>query len=87
MGVSLKIYGMLQIGKWQYSNCLFWALWQEAHEGGFIKSRPSQYGWWRHWVWSADGREWLSFSPVKPKHWLPFPPPIFRGSIVDDALS
>lgn len=78
--------GTLRIFGRHYSNCLFWALYQEAKHGGLIKSRPSQYGWWRHWVWSDEGEKWLSFSPVKPKHWLPVPPPIFWGAVMDDAL-
>jgi hypothetical protein len=64
-----------------YSNCLIWALRKEATCGGFIKSRKSEHGWWRHWIWSPDGKEWWGFSPVKPLDWLPVPPPIFRGKV------
>lgn len=67
-----------------YCNCLWWALRREARKGGVIKSRRSHNGWWRHWMWSADGKEWWSFSPVKPLDWLPVPPPIFWGKIVRD---
>lgn len=80
------IHGAIRIGNRHYSNCLFWALRQEAKHGGQIRSRPSQYGWWQHWLWSPDGVEWWSFSPVNPKH-KPAPPPIFWGDVVKDELS
>lgn len=87
MRASLEIHaGTLRIAGRHYSNCLIWALRQEARNGGYIKSRRSVRGWWRHWLWSADGVKWVSFSPVKPRDGKLIPPPIFWGAVVDDAL-
>jgi len=53
------------------TNCLFWAVSQWRKEGGYIacrRTKATKYGirgWWLHFFWSRDGKEWYSFSPPK----------------------
>lgn len=51
------------------SNCLFWALWRLATEGGYIAMRRSQHcRWLPHFIWSRDLKEWHGLVPLNPKH-------------------
>lgn len=63
------------------SNCRLWCRRCYRERGGVVASLRSEYGRWRHWAWSPDGRRWFTYAPLWPKaRWRwPFPPLWFRG--------
>lgn len=65
----------------KFGNCLIFAFLMRLALGGRIASRPSEYGWWRHYWWESPCGRWKAeFNPpVKRKRLLP--PPIFRGEV------
>lgn len=69
------------------SNCLIFALCQWYKNGGYLVVRKSRWGWWPHFLWSADLKSFEQFAPTNPVH-KKFPPFLFKGSIKigdDDA--
>jgi len=63
------------------SNCLIFALGRWYKFGGYIVARKSHYGWWPHFLWSADLITFEHYVPDTPKKGF-FPPPLFKGTIV-----
>jgi len=63
------------------SNCLIFAIQHLFKCGGFIIARKSHYGFWPHFLWSKDLKEFEEFHPLGAKHHRWFPPLIFRGYI------
>ncbi len=64
-----------------YGNCFIYALRQRWRHGGYVITRRSKYGWWPHFIWSPDLREFRHFIPDRPAHERLIPPLLFRGSV------
>lgn len=65
------------------SNCLLYAVRCWLTDGGYVVFRRSDYGWWPHVFWSADGGALSEYVPLDPT-WFrrrPFPPLLFRGYV------
>lgn len=63
------------------TNCFLYAYQKYQTQGGYILVTPSKWGWWPHFLWSADlPPTYEAFDPpVKRKRW--YPPIVFRGRI------
>jgi hypothetical protein len=62
-------------------NCLFWAVRQLRHKGGYISMRRSRWGPFPHFLWSRSAPpDCQSFVPLEPRRRL-FPPLLFRGRV------
>ncbi len=48
-------------------NCLVWALVMQYLWGGYVCLRQSIYPFWKHAVWSLDGRHWYEYASVDQK--------------------
>lgn len=64
----------------QKSNCLIYAFGKWCDEGGYVVIRRSMYGWWPHFLWTADFHTFYQFIPFTPEHRL-LPPLIFIGYV------
>lgn len=62
------------------SNCLIWALRQWFKKGGYLIIRRSYFGWWPHFLWSADLVTFWEFNPAKKENQRS-PPILFRGQV------
>lgn len=63
-----------------WSNCLAFALGRYWQQGGYVVMMRSRFGWWPHFVWTADLKDFEEFAPKrKRRRW--FPPLIFRGRV------
>lgn len=62
-------------------NCLLFAVAMWWRHGGFVIVRKSHYGWWPHFLWSADLITFLEYTPAQPNHHLLIPPPWYRGVV------
>lgn len=63
------------------SNCLVYVLRQWWRHGGYVVCYRSHFGWWPHFLWSADLKQFYEFMPTAPKRRRVFPPLWFLGNI------
>jgi hypothetical protein len=63
------------------SNCLIFALKHWWEKGGYLIIRKSHYGWWPHFLWSADLKTFEQFTPLRKAQRHLFPPLIFVGYV------
>lgn len=62
------------------SNCLCYALGRYWREGGCVLMLQSAYGWWPHFVWTADMKTLWEFYPTRITKYPRYCPPwVFRG--------
>jgi DNA-binding winged helix-turn-helix (wHTH) protein len=54
------------------SNCL-WARRMRRERGGYLVSRPSAYGWWRHFLWMPPDQSgmwsYVPLNAISPEEW------------------
>jgi hypothetical protein len=67
-----------------HSNCLIFVIQRWWARGGYVIARKSRWGWWPHFLWSADLRTFEDFHPLMSEaeragRWVP--PCIFAGRI------
>jgi len=67
------------------SNCLFYALGKCWREGGYLVIRKSRFGWFPHFLWSPDLKEFWEFTPREPNHNRLLPPVFFHGVVRSGA--
>jgi hypothetical protein len=67
------------------SNCLIFALAHWWHDGGYLIVRRSWYGWWPHFLWSADLKVFEEFTPLRTKTYRLCPPVLFKGYVREGA--
>lgn len=64
------------------SNCLIFVLYQWFTKGGYVVVRRSHWGWFPHFIWSADLKRFQQFTPISEKRrYRLFPPLVFRGYV------
>ena len=49
--------------------------------GGYLIIRKSKVGWWPHFLWSQDLKEFRHYVPLEYKENKPVPPLIFDGYV------
>jgi len=49
--------------------------------GGRLAARPSFAGWWKHVVWSPDGKTLYEYAPLEYDVDRRIPPVLFRGQV------
>jgi len=57
------------------------------NHGGYVISRKSKFGWWNHYLYSLDLKEFYHYAPPKRLKFtmLGIPPPIFKGDVYNEA--
>lgn len=62
-------------------NCLLFVFIRWWKHSGYVVIRKSHYGFWPHFLWSKDLKEFEEYTPSKPNHHLIIPPPFYKGEV------
>jgi hypothetical protein len=84
--LALKLIATFDLPADLQSNCAIYSLPKLASDDGYVIMMKSKYGWWPHFIWTADLEHFETFQPHEKKHRHKLPPILFYGKKITGSL-